>query len=206
MQITGNYLLPCAPGTAWAALNDPDILKSSLKGCEALERTSDTSFSGKVAAKIGPVSARFSGTMQQTDIDAPHSCRMLFEGQGGVAGFAKGSALVTLAAEEGGTRLTYVAETQIGGKIAQMGARLVEGTAKSMADDFFGKFAAAVVEAGPEVAADPAPATAGNAAAQMPVGGSTEPEPGKGGMSSRLIAALTLVLALGGAAFLLLSR
>lgn len=162
MEITGSYLLPCSPQTAWQALNDTEVLKSCLKGCEALERTADTEFTGKVAAKIGPVSARFSGTMRQTELDPPHSCRMQFEGQGGVAGFAKGGALVTLAARDGGTELTYVADTQIGGKLAQMGARLVEGTAKSMADDFFGKFAAAVAAMEPEAlpAAAPSPEAA----------------------------------------------
>lgn len=150
MEITGSYLLPCSPETAWQALNDTEVLKSCLKGCEALERTAETEFTGKVAAKIGPVSARFSGTMRQTELDPPRSCRMQFEGQGGVAGFAKGGALVTLTPRDGGTELTYVADTQIGGKLAQMGARLVEGTAKSMADDFFGKFAAAVAAMEPE--------------------------------------------------------
>jgi carbon monoxide dehydrogenase subunit G len=161
MEITGSYLLPCSPETAWQALNDTDVLKSCLKGCEALERTAENEFTGKVAAKIGPVSARFSGTMRQTELDPPRSCRMQFEGQGGVAGFAKGGALVTLAVREGGTELTYVADTQIGGKLAQMGARLVEGTAKSMADDFFGKFAAAV--AAMEPGASPASAPAADA-------------------------------------------
>ena len=158
MEITGSYLLPCSPETAWQALNDTDVLKSCLKGCEALERTAENEFTGKVAAKIGPVSARFSGTMRQTELDPPRSCRMQFEGQGGVAGFAKGGALVTLAVREGGTELTYVADTQIGGKLAQMGARLVEGTAKSMADDFFGKFAAAVAAMEPEASPASAPA------------------------------------------------
>lgn len=158
MEITGSYLLPCSPETAWQALNDTDVLKSCLKGCEALERTAEHEFTGKVAAKIGPVSARFSGTMRQTELDPPRSCRMQFEGQGGVAGFAKGGALVTLAVREGGTELTYVADTQIGGKLAQMGARLVEGTAKSMADDFFGKFAAAVAAMEPEASSASAPA------------------------------------------------
>jgi carbon monoxide dehydrogenase subunit G len=125
MEITGSYLLPCSPETAWQALNDTDVLKSCLKGCEALERTAEHEFTGKVAAKIGPVSARFSGTMRQTELDPPRSCRMQFEGQGGVAGFAKGGALVTLAVREGGTELTYVADTQIGGKLAQMGAAAV---------------------------------------------------------------------------------
>ena len=143
MEITGRYDLPCSPEAAWAAINDTAVLKACLKGCEALERTSETEFAGKVATKIGPVSARFAGTMRQTEIDAPRSCKMEFEGQGGVAGFAKGNALVTLEPRDGGgTALSYVAQTQIGGKLAQMGARLVEGTAKSMADDFFGKFAA----------------------------------------------------------------
>lgn len=157
MEITGSYLLPCSPETAWQALNDTDVLKSCLKGCEALERTAENEFTGKVAAKIGPVSARFSGTMRQTELDPPRSCRMQFEGQGGVAGFAKGGALVTLAVREGGTELTYVADTQIGGKLAQMGARLIEGTAKSMADDFFGKFAAAVAAMEPEASSAAAP-------------------------------------------------
>lgn len=144
MDIAGSYLLPCTQQRAWEALNDPELLKASLKGCERLEKTSDTDFSGVVAARIGPVSARFSGTMKQTNVDAPNGCDMQFEGQGGVAGFAKGSARVTLTPEGSGTRLDYVADAQIGGKLAQMGARLVEGTARSMADDFFGKFAAAL--------------------------------------------------------------
>ena len=144
MDLRGTYLLPCSQDLAWQALNDTELLKGALKGCEKLEKTSDTEFSGTVAAKIGPVSARFSGKMVQTEIDAPRSCKMVFEGQGGVAGYVKGSAHVTLEREGSGTRLSYVADTQIGGKLAQMGARLVEGTAKSMADDFFRKFAAAV--------------------------------------------------------------
>jgi len=147
MEITGRYDLPCSPEAAWAAINDTAVLKACLKGCEALERTSETEFSGRVAAKIGPVSARFAGTMRQTEIDEPRSCKMEFEGQGGVAGFAKGSAFVTLEPrEDGGTALSYVAQTQIGGKLAQMGARLIEGTAKAMADDFFGKFAAVLAD------------------------------------------------------------
>ena len=158
MEITESYLLPCSPETAWQALNDTEVLKSCLKGCEALERTAENEVTGKVAAKIGPVSARFSGTMRQTELDPPRSCRMQFEGQGGVAGCAKGGAVVTLTPRDGGTELTYVADTQIGGKLAQMGARLVEGTAKSMADDFFGKFAAAVAAMEPEASAVAAPA------------------------------------------------
>lgn len=168
MDISGSYLLPCSQQRAWEALNDTELLKASLKGCERLERTSDTEFSGVVATRIGPVSARFSGTMKQTGIDAPRGCDMQFEGQGGVAGFAKGNARVTLTPEGNGTRLDYVADAQIGGKLAQMGARLVEGTARSMADDFFGKFAAAL---GGEAAA--APVTAEHAAEGEATAGSS---------------------------------
>lgn len=161
MEITGRYDLPCSPEAAWTAINDTEVLKACLKGCEALERTSETEFAGKVATKIGPVSARFAGTMRQTEIDAPRSCKMEFEGQGGVAGFAKGSAVVTLEPQDaGGTVLSYVAQTQIGGKLAQMGARLVEGTAKAMADDFFGKFAQVLAnaeESAPQNAAEREP-------------------------------------------------
>ena len=141
MDITGSYALPCSPEAAWAALNDPEALKAALTGCERLERTSPVTFIGTVATRIGPVSARFSGKMAQSEIDPPRGCIMTFEGQGGAAGFVKGRANVTLTAEGDGVRLTYVAETQIGGKLAQIGARLVEGAARSMADDFFGKFA-----------------------------------------------------------------
>jgi carbon monoxide dehydrogenase subunit G len=140
MEINGTYLLHCSQQRVWDALNDPELLKASLKGCERLEKLSDTEYAGTVATKIGPVSARFSGTMRLENVHAPASCDMVFEGQGGVAGFARGSAQVTLAAEGSDTRLTYSADTMVGGKLAQMGTRLVEGTARSMADDFFGKF------------------------------------------------------------------
>ena len=144
MEIKGSYLLPCDPQRAWEALNDPDLLKSCLKGCERLEKVADNNFEGTVQAKVGPVSARFNGSLTQTDINAPNRCTMVFEGQGGVAGFAKGSADVTLDEADGGTLLSYAAGAQIGGKLAQMGARLVEGTARSMAEDFFSKFSAAL--------------------------------------------------------------
>lgn len=148
MEISGSYLLPCSQQRAWEALNDPELLKASLNGCERLEKLSDTDFSGTVATRIGPVSARFAGTMRLENVQAPASCDMVFEGQGGVAGFARGSAGVTLAPEGSGTRLTYTADTKIGGKLAQMGTRLVEGTARSMADDFFGRFSGLLADAG----------------------------------------------------------
>lgn len=146
MEIRGSYLIPCPQARAWEALNDTELLRASLKGCERLEKLSETEYSGTVAAKIGPVTARFSGKLTQEDIDAPAGCTMRFEGQGGIAGFAKGHADVTLVPEGDETRLTYVAATQVGGKLAQMGARLIEGTARTMADDFFGRFATLILE------------------------------------------------------------
>lgn len=174
MEIKGSYHLPCDPQRAWEALNDPDLLKACLKGCERLEKTADDRFEGTVQAKVGPVSARFNGSMTQTDVEAPNRCTMVFEGQGGVAGFAKGSADVTLDEADGGTQLTYVADAKIGGKLAQMGARLVEGTARSMAEDFFGKFAAALATGhGEEGGADAPSALAASEVDQTaPSGGS----------------------------------
>ena len=157
MEIKGSYQLPCNPQRAWEALNDPELLKACLKGCEKLEKTADDRFEGTVQAKVGPVAARFNGSMTQSDVDAPHRCTMVFEGQGGVAGFAKGSADVTLDEADGGTLLTYSADAKIGGKLAQMGARLVEGTARSMAEDFFGKFSAALAAERAEADDGPAP-------------------------------------------------
>jgi uncharacterized protein len=162
MDIRGSYLLPCDRSTAWAALDDPVLLKECLKGCEALTREDDGTYRGTVAAKIGPVAARFNGKMERSDVDEPRSCRMNFEGQGGVAGFARGTALVTLDEEAEGTRLSYVADTQVGGKLAQIGARLVEGSARSMADDFFGQLASRlrVDDAVSREPSGPAPAAA----------------------------------------------
>ncbi|TNE61528.1 MAG: carbon monoxide dehydrogenase [Sphingomonadales bacterium] len=159
MEIKGSYHLPCDPQRAWEALNDPELLKACLKGCERLEKTADDRFEGTVQAKVGPVSARFSGSLTQTNVQAPNGCTMVFEGQGGVAGFAKGQADVTLDETDGGTQLSYVADAKIGGKLAQMGARLVEGTARSMAEDFFSKFSAALAtEETDEITSAPAAA------------------------------------------------
>ncbi|WFL77772.1 carbon monoxide dehydrogenase subunit G [Altererythrobacter arenosus] len=177
MEIKGSYHLPCEPQRAWEALNDPELLKSCLKGCERLEKTADDRFEGTVQAKVGPVNARFSGSLTQTEVNAPHGCTMVFEGQGGVAGFAKGQADVSLDAVDGGTQLSYLADAKIGGKLAQMGARLVEGTARSMAEDFFGKFSAALggdqsaaVEAAPlakEAPAEPMPEPAASGSGRI---------------------------------------
>jgi hypothetical protein len=144
MDMTGEYRIAAPRETVWAALNDPDVLRSCIAGCETLDKTSDTEFTAKVKAKVGPVSASFAGKVNLTDIDPPNGYRISGEGEGGVAGFAKGGAVVKLEDVEGGTKLTYDVEAQIGGKLAQLGGRLINGVAKKMADEFFANFAKAM--------------------------------------------------------------
>ncbi len=140
MEIKGSYKIAAPRDRVWLALNDPAILKKCLPGCEKLEKDSDTSFTATIKAKIGPVSAKFSGAVTLEDLDPPNGYRIVGEGKGGVAGFAKGGAKVSLVAEGDATILTYDAEARIGGKIAQIGSRLVLGAARKIADDFFRKF------------------------------------------------------------------
>jgi hypothetical protein len=128
----------------WAKLNDPEVLKACIPGCESLEMLSDNEFQAIATNRIGPVKARFKGKVRLSDLDPPNGYRISGEGDGGVAGFAKGGATVALAPKDGGTLLTYNVEAQIGGKLAQLGQRLVNGAAKKMADQFFAKFAQAV--------------------------------------------------------------
>jgi hypothetical protein len=144
MDMKGAYRIAAARDAVWVALNDPEVLKKCLPGCEALEKTSPTSFEATIKAKIGPVSAKFAGAVTLEDIDAPNGYRIVGEGKGGVAGFAKGGAKVTLTAEGDKTLLAYDAEAKIGGKLAQIGSRLVAGAARKIADDFFKKFAQTV--------------------------------------------------------------
>src|SRR5690242_11794674 len=147
MTMTGEVQLPATRQVVWEKLNDADVLKACIPGCEELNKTSDTSFAAVATTKIGPVKARFKGTVQLTDLDPPNGYRISGEGNGGVAGFAKGGATVSLADKDGGTLLTYNVEAQIGGKLAQLGQRLVNGAAKKIADDFFRNFAATVEKA-----------------------------------------------------------
>jgi carbon monoxide dehydrogenase subunit G len=148
MTMTGEVQLAAPRQTVWEKLNDPDVLKATIPGCESLEKTSDTSFSAVAVTKIGPVKAKWKGKVTLTDLDPPNGYRIVGEGEGGVAGFAKGAADVKLSDRDGGTLLTYNVEAQIGGKLAQLGQRLINGAAKKMADDFFQKFAAAVAAGG----------------------------------------------------------
>ncbi len=153
MDMTGERRIPAPRDAVWAALNDPVVLKACIPGCETLEKTSDTDMNGTVAMKVGPISARFSGRVQLTDLNPPASYRIVGEGAGGAAGFAKGGADVRLTEDGAFTVLDYAVQAQVGGKIAQLGGRLVDATAKSMADAFFNRFVA-------EVAATPGPETA----------------------------------------------
>jgi carbon monoxide dehydrogenase subunit G len=138
MEFTGEYRIPASRETVWAALNDPDMLKACIPGCEDLEKKSHTEFLARVVTRIGPVSARFSGRVSLSELDPPNGYRISGEGQGGAAGFAKGGAQVQLTGDGPGTTvLTYVADAQVGGKLAQIGSRLIAGTAQKLADQFF---------------------------------------------------------------------
>ncbi len=149
MDMTGERRIPAPRQIVWDALNDPAVLKASIPGCETLEKLSDTQMKATAAIKLGPISARFTGNVQLSDIDPPNSYTIGGEGQGGVAGFAKGGAKVSLTDDGAGTLLSYTVNAQVGGKIAQLGARLIDATAKQMADAFFDRFSKQVQELAP---------------------------------------------------------
>ena len=149
MTMAGEQLLAAQQEKVWAALNDTEVLKVCIPGCETLEKHSDTEFAVVATNKIGPVKARFKGKVHLTDLNPPNGYKISGEGDGGIAGFAKGGAVVVLSPKDGGTLLSYTVEAQIGGKLAKLGQRLINGVAKKLADDFFVKFAAAVKSAPP---------------------------------------------------------
>ncbi|MGO4392292.1 carbon monoxide dehydrogenase subunit G [Variovorax sp. M-6] len=149
MDMTGSQILPVAQQVAWDALNDADMLKTSIPGCDELVRTSDTEFSAVVNAALGPVKARFKAKLTLSDVDAPNAYTIRFDGQGGVAGFGKGEAKVTLSPEGLLTRLDYSAKASVGGKLAQIGSRLVDSAAKKLAEEFFAKFTAELAARNP---------------------------------------------------------
>ncbi|MFC5355091.1 SRPBCC family protein [Azospirillum himalayense] len=153
MDMSGSQRITASRDKVWEALNDPDILRQCIPGCEEVQKTSDTEFTAKVVAKVGPVSAKFSGKVTLSDLDPPNGYTITGEGSGGAAGFGKGGAKVSLAPDgETATVLSYTAHATVGGKLAQIGSRLVDATARKMADDFFNRFTAVV--GGPP--ADPA--------------------------------------------------
>ncbi|MCO4825195.1 MAG: carbon monoxide dehydrogenase subunit G [Amylibacter sp.] len=137
MDMSGEYRIEASIDQVWAAIQNPDILKAAIPGCEELDKTSDTEMSAKVSLKIGPVKAKFAGEVELQDMIEPTSLKIQGEGKGGIAGFAKGGADVQLAADGDETILTYTAKAQVGGKIAQLGSRLIQSTAAKLADKFF---------------------------------------------------------------------
>ncbi|WP_207478588.1 SRPBCC family protein [Arenibaculum pallidiluteum] len=160
MDMTGEYRIPAPRARVWEALNDPETLRACIAGCEEVVKVSDTEFTARVVAKVGPVKAKFSGKVTLSDIDPPAGYVITGEGSGGVAGFGKGGATVRLA-EDGpdATVLTYEAHASVGGKLAQIGSRLVDSAARKMADDFFSCFAERLSGPAPVLAGEPVPAT-----------------------------------------------
>jgi carbon monoxide dehydrogenase subunit G len=187
MDMTGEYRLAAPRSKVWAALNDTEVLKQSIPGCDEIQKTSDTEMTAKVTAKVGPVSAHFGGKVTLSDIDPPNGYRISGEGSGGAAGFAKGGATVKLVDDGGGTLLTYTVDAHVGGKLAQIGSRLIDATARKMAGDFFTRFAAIVdapqAEAAPQAAGAAVTPAAQIAAAAPAPAPAAAPAPASGRMS-----------------------
>ncbi|QQC62819.1 CoxG family protein [Paraburkholderia ginsengisoli] len=154
MELTETHTLPVPQQRTWDALNDTEILRACIPGCESIDPDGENAYLVALSAAVGPVKARFKGRMQLADIDAPNAYNIVFEGQGGAAGFAKGNARVTLEPDgDAATKLTYTANAQVGGKLAQIGSRLVDGAARKIAGEFFKRFGAQLVGEGAEATA-----------------------------------------------------
>ena len=198
MDMTGEFRIEAPREQVWAGLNDPAILQQAIPGCEEIEKTSDTEFAAKVTAKVGPVKAKFAGAVTLSELDPPNGYRISGEGKGGPAGFAKGGARVELEADGDATILKYEVNASVGGKLAQLGARLIDATARKMADDFFARFAAAVVaapaEAAPAAPGEPAPGEAASVPAPTPEPAAADKGPG--GLRPRTWIAILIVLVL----------
>jgi uncharacterized protein len=166
MEMSGEQLVPAPQPAVWNALNDPQMLKACVPGCESIELIGDNTYQVAMVARVGPVSAKFKGKLTLSDIKPPDSYSIAFEGQGGPAGFAKGGAQVRLAPDSGKTRLAYDVKASVGGKLAQIGSRLVDAAAKKIADDFFRNFNEKVSAAQPQPEKDQPAAEPGDA--QMP--------------------------------------
>lgn len=191
MQMNGEELINAPRDVVWAGLNDPDILRQSIPGCQTVDKESDTAFTATVKVKIGPVSANFKGKVTLSNVDAPNGYTISGEGKGGAAGFGKGSADISLTEAPGGTLLSYSVEASVGGKMAQIGSRLIDGTAKKLAGEFFTNFNRLISEDtdGQPAPSEPAPVAepfveAANpvrespATAEIPAPAETPPSPG----------------------------
>lgn len=174
MEMSGERAISAPRQAVWDALNDPEVLKACIPGCEALEMTSDTEMTAAVTAKVGPVKAKFNGSVTLSDIDPPNGYRISGEGKGGAAGFAKGGAQVTLSdSDDGGTMLHYTVDATVGGKLAQIGSRLIDASAKKLSGEFFQAFAehvAAELKLEPETASEPDVEPAPSPAGRNPYG------------------------------------
>ncbi|MGI9488950.1 MAG: SRPBCC family protein [Geminicoccaceae bacterium] len=195
MDMNGEYRIAAPREKVWAGLNDPETLRASIPGCQSLEKTGDNSFSAKVVAKVGPVKATFGGDVTLSNINPPEGYTISGEGKGGAAGFAKGGADVKLADDgEGGTILTYTAKADVGGKLAQLGSRLIDGTSKKMADEFFSNFreqVAPTAEEAPEAAQEVEPSAAPVVAS---TDGADAPDEGLAGLISNKFVLVGLAL------------
>ncbi|BBE35830.1 CoxG family protein [Sphingosinicella microcystinivorans] len=194
MELNGETLIAAPRERVWAALNDPDVLAACIEGVERLERAGENRFEGTMNAKVGPVRAKFTGAVELSEIDAPNAYVISGEGKGGVAGFAKGKASVRLEDAPDGTRLAWQASSTVGGKLAQLGARLIEGTAKAYAESFFAAFKS-------RVESDDAVEVAPVVLPETDLGEGTDEPPGLspaiwGGIVIALVAALVLWLVL----------
>jgi uncharacterized protein len=169
MKMSGEEIIPASVETVWKALNDPQVLKQCIPGCESIARNSDTDMTARVVVKLGPVKAGFNGAVQLKDLNPPHSYRIEGKGEGGIAGHASGGATVNLEALPEGTRMTYSVDAQVGGKIAMLGSRLIDSTAQSLAGQFFDKFAKIAGAMKSEGAAVSAPKSAKKAVAKKAI-------------------------------------
>jgi uncharacterized protein len=190
MEMEGSRVLAITQDQAWAALNDPEVLKASIPGCEKVEATGENRYAVVVAVKVGPLAAKFAGKIVLSDVNPPESYTLTFDGQGGAAGFGKGQAKVKLTPQGTGCELNYSATAQVGGKLAQVGQRLIDGVARSMAEDFFKRFDQEMQRRYPQAYAD--------AAAAQPAGGSQPPrEPPQRGVPAWIwVAGAVLLVAL----------
>jgi len=173
MEIIGKQVIPVPRDVVWAALNNPEVLKACLPGCESVELTAPNEFKVAIKTVIGPLRARFQGSLRMSEVDAPSSCLMHFEGQGGAVGFGKGSANVALRDTPEGTELAYEARAQVGGKLAQVGSRLIDSVAKKMTDDFFKAFRLQLVPAEATTESAKTPTAAHHAGSAAVAGAST---------------------------------
>jgi carbon monoxide dehydrogenase subunit G len=216
MEILGSQIIPASQQAVWDALNSPDVLKKCLPGCESVERVSPDLFKVVITAAIGPLKAKFNGTLQVTEANPPASCVLVFEGQGGAVGFGKGTSSVTLKQLENGTELTYSAQAHVGGKLAQIGSRLIDSVAKKMSDDFFKAFnselggnAAPAVQAAQQTAPTSSPSTSvvpALTASSAPASNTTSSIPITGNSSQQVPASWLIIAAGVGAAIVIITQ